>query len=702
MTKNHDIKIEAIDDKSPHLPAVIDLWSPNRSTLGLFPKDAFIERAVKRQILVAIEPEGKCIGYLLYRNSYDRITIVHLCIAPLHRKKGITKLLVDELKRITEQRYTGIGLSCRHDYGLQPMWANLGFVYQYDKIGKSKERKLLGYWWFDHGHTNLFSSIPVQKLESKLCVVIDRKIFSYLYTDEDGKNEAGKSLLSDWLQPGLELCITDEIFNYISLICDHQERRLQKKIANNFTRLPSHNQNLDQMQQKLQNIFLINKVSIDDIDLRHLARAIASDSHVFVTNEQPLLELSGELYDNFKLSVLSPSELISQLDELRNKPDYQPVRLAGTSLEQVLINRGQEDLLTNHFTCINKGETKPGFQQQLRRFIAENDKFDCYVILDKERQPLALFVYHKHKKHELELPLIRVGNHSLSATLARHLIFKAILYSTQNNRQFTRITDINLEETVRTAIQEDNFVRVDNGWLKVNLGVATNASQLSTYLTNLSTNLGEEFNFCLQIAGILKQEDLIKDVQASASVEKFLFPVKIIDAEIDNFIIPIEPRYAMDLFDGDLARQTLFGSKIELSFNREAVYYRSVINSRRLNAPCRIIWYVSQDKYHSYCGVSSLRACSFVDEVVIGKPKELYQRFQRLGVYKLDDIMNISPDKNGYIMAIRFSNTEPFKNIITLNKVQQILNNKQSFQSACKIEKHYFHQLYTLGIRNKA
>ncbi|MFM7407211.1 MAG: GNAT family N-acetyltransferase [Cuspidothrix sp.] len=89
MTKYNSIKIESIDDKSPYLSAVIDLWSPNRTTLGLFPKDAFVERAAKRQILVAINSEGECIGYLLYRNSYDRITIVHLCISPLYRKKGI-------------------------------------------------------------------------------------------------------------------------------------------------------------------------------------------------------------------------------------------------------------------------------------------------------------------------------------------------------------------------------------------------------------------------------------------------------------------------------------------------------------------------------------------------------------------------------------------------------------------------------------
>jgi len=205
----------------------------------------------------------------------------------------------------------------------------------------------------------------------------------------------------------------------------------------------------------------------------------------------------------------------------------------------------------------------------------------------------------------------------------------------------------------------------------------------------------------MKIAESLNSESLIKDIKASADFEKFLFPAKIIDSEINNFIIPIQPRWAQDLFDEYLAQQILLlGQKKELAFNREAVYYKSAKNSGGLNAPGRILWYVSEDKYNSYCGISSIRACSFIDEVIIGKPKELYQRFQRLGVYKLDDIMKIPQDKNGDIIAIRFSNTELFKYPVPLKKVQAVLNKKSTFQSACKIQNSHFPTLYNLGVLN--
>lgn len=700
MTKDSQIKIEQIDDTSPYLPAVIELWRPNRTTLGFLPKGAFVERAKNRQILVALEPQAGCIGYLLYRHSFDRITIVHLCVDASHQNKKVARLLVNHLKQITQEKYRGIGLSCRRDYNLAAMWSKLGFVHQYEKEGRSKDKKLLTFWWFDHGHQNLFSNTHIHKLESKLCVVIDANIFFNLYKDEDSNNEESRLLLADWLEPELELCITDEIFNYISIINDDKERESQIKLAKRFISLPCINQSLEKISKNFQNFIYEKNIIIHELDVRHLARAIASESHVFVTNKKEILEIAYEIYDRFRLSILTINELLVQLDELRNKPDYQPVRLAGTLLKQVPVQKGQEDFLTNYFTCINQGETKTGFQQQLRRFLAEADKFDCYIVVESENQPLALFVYGKHKKNELEVPLIRVGNNHLSATLARHLIFQSVLYSVKEHRQFTRITDLSLDETVLTAIQEDDFIRVNNGWLKINLAFAETASQLSIRLATLASNLGQEYNFCLKIADSLKTNNLVTDVHLSANIERFLFPGKIIDADIPNFIVPIQPRWAKDLFDSDLARQTLFGAKIELAFNREAVYYRSVRNSRGLKAPCRIIWYVSQDNYNYYYGVSSVRACSFVDEIIIEQPKNLYQRFQRLGVYNFADIMNVNQDKDGHIMAIRFSNTELFKYPIPLNKVQGILNKKEAFQSVCKISKDLFYKLYNLGYTN--
>lgn len=703
--KTVEVKIEVIDEKSPHLPTVIKLGDANRKTLGFLNHTAFFDHARRGNIFVALDSQAGCIGYVLYRYAqrYNRHSLVHLCAAPAHRGKGVAKFLLDYLKQITKNS-NGIGLHCREDFKLEKMWSRLGFVAKHEKTGRSKDGKLLTYWWFDNGHTDLFSTASQQKLESRLCVVIDTQIFGEIYIDKETDFAESKSLFADWLQTELEFCITDEIFNKIILLKDSKERNKQRNFAQKkFTCLRSH-QFFDSVVHSLSSLLSDKGAMIDELEVRHLARTIASDSQLFVTLNNKLLELGSEIYENFRLSIIRPNDLITQLDELRRKLDYQPVRLAGTTqLEQIPVHKGQEDLLSNYFQCEEQGETKAEFQQQLRRFLAELDKFECLVVREGKNKPLALVVYGNQKKHELEIPMLRVGNNPLSGTLVRHLIFKSILRSAREKRQFTRITDSYLAETVMTAIHEtSSFRRVTNGWLKINLAVAETASELSQRLITLGSTLGQEYQICFQFAESLNTKNIITDVQGSVDIERCLFPAKIIDYEIPTFIIPIQPKWAADLFDEGLANQTLFGTKPEMAFNREAVYYRSVKNSRGLQAPCRILWYVSgtqkEGKGKGYCEVESVRACSYVDEVVIGQPKELYQRFQQLGVYKLSDLEQINRDKHGNIMAIRFSDIELFDNPIPSQQLRQISEKKLFFLCPEKILVECFVKVYNLGV----
>jgi hypothetical protein len=394
--------------------------------------------------------------------------------------------------------------------------------------------------------------------------------------------------------------------------------------------------------------------------------------------------------------------LIIQLDELRRKPEYQPSRLAGTDLRQTAVQSGEVSIFNDYFQSYKQGETKAEFQQRLRRFIAEPDKFESLVVLEAENKALALVVYDRHKRHELEIPMFRVGDNPLAATIAHHLLFQAVSLSAREQRQFTRITDPRLQEVVTTSIHKDTFVNVKNGWLRANIAVAETASQLSTRLFDLANNLGEEYDFCRKIANTLNTDGATQDIKTMLDIERWLYPIKIIDVDIPTFIIPIKPFWAQQLFDAKLANQTLIGAtKTELALNREAVYYKSKNAPKKLNPRVtgRILWYVSDDNDHGYNGVSAVRACSRLDEVVIGKPKELYRRFRNLGIYEernvLDEAQN-NLDKD--IMAIRFSDTELFNKPIPLKKIKEVLDKKVTMQAAYYISIENFAKIYTLGI----
>ncbi len=695
-----EIKIIEIDEKSPHLQAVIELGDANRKTLSFFRITAFHNHAEKRQIIVAIDSKKSLVGYLLYgvATSYNRVGIIHLCIADSYQGKGVAKKLFAYLVEITQEKYNGIGLTCRRDFNLSSFWSKLGFVFQYDKPAKTPG-KLNAYWWFDHHHSNLFSNATAHQREYKLYVAIDSQIFFHFYHGHNNDPDT-QSLLSDWLDTDLQLCLTDEIFNKINVLFDDIDKRknftnLAKKI---FTIL-SANKIYPSQYQSLKNLFAQNKINISESDIRYIDKAIRSDIYIFVTGNSSLLDIADEFYEQFNVSIIHPRDLIIQVDEIRRQTEYQPVRLAGTLLQKSRVTIGQEKLLNEYFRADKFGETKADFQQKILRFITETDKFDCFLVFEGEKQPLALVVYDRRKKYELEIPLMRVVDTSITVTIANHLVFESISISAREERNFTKIKDRFLSEAVIINIHKDGtFVEFNNTYLRANMAIAKTANQLSQDLENLAVNLGEEYNFFRKISQLLqkKVENENEQKELYFNLEKYLWPAKIIDANLPTWIIPIKPFWAKDLFDEELANNWLFGSKTELALKRELVFYRSK-GGLKPGVIGRIIWYVSNDKDfpYGYGKTKVIKACSRLDEVIVDKPEKLYRQFRNLGVYKLEDLIKITKNKpNEDIMAIRFSDTQIFSNVITLKELQDILKKQITLQGSLKITPEQFAKIY--------
>ena len=120
------MSVAVIDEKSPHLEAVRALWRASSETLGYMPDGAFLEYASQRRILVAQDPSGACVGYLLYRVTKRKATIAHLCVADCARGKGHAGALVEHLVGIT-RHLRGISLRCRRDFHAYDLWPKLGF-----------------------------------------------------------------------------------------------------------------------------------------------------------------------------------------------------------------------------------------------------------------------------------------------------------------------------------------------------------------------------------------------------------------------------------------------------------------------------------------------------------------------------------------------------------------------------------------------
>jgi predicted nucleic acid-binding protein/predicted GNAT family acetyltransferase len=709
------MKIKIIEVKNwstdLYFKKIQELGRKNSTTLGFMPEGGFIDQANQGHILAAISSGKECVGYLMYRitQATNKAHIIHLCTDENFRRKGVARELVNHLiDKTKKQQLYGITFACRRDYNLHSMWSSFGFIAKLEKQGKSKEGHLLTIWDLEHEIPQLIKELIEQKNNSKIQVVIDANIFFDFMTDTSSDSECRESnyLLSDWLQEEIELCLTEEINNEINRKQNDNCRTNAENYTKKFPAVSCSHSEFELAHSKLLEICPKPQTDQDKSDLRQLARAIASESQIFVTRDKNLLALESRLYDNFSIQILCPTDLIIKLDNLLRTSEYQPVRLAGTTIEKRLIREGEQEQILKQFLMSGQREKINKLKNYLQEFLAKPNDYSCFVVLDNTNNKLsngnnyiALFVYDWTDKKQLIIPLFRVNNGmgKLGKTVVLHLLSEFILEASNDQRLSTKITDQYLDKYIVQSIQDTLFVQDGEEWIKPHLVFSGTTLELTEKLNKLNSESIFSKNILSKPIELL-QDSSINNINTATHIERLFHPCKIVDAEIPSFIIPIKAKWAEHLFDSELANQTLFGARKDLAFNREAVYYRSVLNSAGLSAPSRVLWYISHDQ--NYYGTQSLRACSKIDEVIIGKPKELYRQFKRLGIYDFQKILKIAKDNiDSEIMAIRFSYTELLKSPIPLVTIQKIVNKQLTFPSPYKISSSEFKTLYNMGMQ---
>ncbi|MDB9457805.1 GNAT family N-acetyltransferase [Dolichospermum circinale CS-545/17] len=697
-----NFNIQEISSDSEHLKIIISLGDANSETLGFLPYGAFYELAGKGRILGCISSPGTCVGYLLYgiNRRYSRVKLTHLCVDKTWRDRGIAKLLIQKLKEKTQQLY-GILASCRRDYNIDDMWGSLGFVANHERPGKSKDGSILTEWWLDYGHHNLLTNLAYKQTESRLCVAIDANIFFDLVDDEkfDNEGKESKVLIADWLEIEVELCVTDEIKNEINRNSDARKREKLRAAINNFTLLPYIQEEFEKTCNTIRKYFPENMTASDASDLRQIARVISSQINTpyFLTRDKRLLSIEEEIYQEFKLNIIHPVDFIVKLDELRRETEYQPESLGGTDIENKRLQSGDIDLIIELFLAYSQGERKVDFRKKIRNFLSSTEDFKCFTVGRSGEEPIAFIIYERTENRELKVPVFRFRDSKITPTILRRCIFQCFSSSASEKRKFTRITEKYLDDKTISALLEDSFFHTETGWLRANLAIAQKAVDISSHILNICQESGQGYEQYIPFSDILLNDELVKNSEIMADIERRLYPLKITDAEIATYIIPIKSRWAKELFDKELAEEGIWRAKEELALKREVVYYSS---KRKMKYPGRILWYVtaSPDDKNSSAILGAIRACSRLDEVTIGKPKDLYKTYRRLGIYSFQDVLKTAQeDLSKDIKAVKFSDTELFTNPIRFADIKTIINRPIQLQSSSKISPEEFTMLYNIG-----
>lgn len=690
---------------APEFDAVIELWRANSGTLGFMPRGGFEDAAQGRTLLAAIEGKGTLTGYVLFRLTQYSAVIAHLCVTPANRGKGVARMLLEAVKDRSGRAFD-IRLSCRRDFAVAQMWPKLGFVAAGDKPGRGKDGIPLTLWRYDLAAPpllELLSKAPLK--EGTVRAAIDANVFFGL--ESNGmQDEEARALAADWLAESLDLLVTDELFNEIERSTDATTRQRQRARANSFQRVPRAYSKEEELFPKVLSLVAAPDSPSAQSDARQIAMTIAGEVMLFVTCDQGLLARADALDNEFGVQVKAPFEVIREFDELRRQPAYRPRRLFwGPTIRATTARADDIEHLAD---LMHVGQPSPEPRRttiaRLRSYLSQPDRFEATCI-SKGDVLLAAYIIERPAPDLLTVPFFGVAASTLGNTAARHYLQEIAATAAREKR--TVIDLVEAGRRVRDALEELSFSKASDGtWVRIGLAAAWTAGETTAALANIATRYPRTKEVAARATALLTQASYGPPHSALAitAAERLLWPLKLTEGDVPTFIVPIQPRWARELFDRELAAGTLFGASPHLVLNAENVYYRAA-RPKVITAPSRVLWYVSEDDRTP--GTKAVRACSRIDEVVVGRPKELFSRFRRLGIYEWSDVFNTAnEDLSTEIMAFRFSGTELFSRPIPWHRLQETLvastGKTSPVMSPVEISEACFQDLYRAGVGGDA
>ena len=687
------MQFKFINNTDEFLEHVIQLGKRNSQTLGLMPRDAYVQQARKKCIIVCFENEA-LIGFCLFRTTEtkNRISITQVCVNQEHRRKGVSKLLLNHVRDRYRSLFSGMLVSCREDYKEAcGLWKSYGFTSKKRVRSRSIHEKYLIKFWYSFDQKDLFTADSNQ---NDLRVVLDLNILIKL-RDHDKDNTEILQLLSDWLSDEVDYCYAKETLNEIHRDKDFQRTNNTLLFLSSFQELtcnPFESQQFLPSLKKLHPGETENHIS----DRKQLAECKASNISYFITIDEELIANRDGIFDNINVSILRPSEFILEIDELKNRRLYEPIRLQGARYESRRI--GSSELLTAIDSFLDKeaGEKKSEFQNLVVSTASDPQKSLSKVIISPEGELISFYGL-LFCEDCIRVEFIRLKKLPIANTLFNQILVEIIREGLNAEKNLIKVIETNLSAEQKEILFNHGFRNSEGNWIKITIDGICDSSSLSSRYSFINDH--PEILNTLGLAANHPDKEIKEKLKLN--IERKLWPLKFSDLSIPIFIVPIKPVWASQLFDYISSCDSIFGAPPELTWSKENVYYRSYQPNIE-SFPGRILWYASQEK--GFNRQKAIVACSYLNNVVTGEAKQLYSTFRRFGIYKWPEIINLAKgDIYKLIKVLQFSDTEVFEKPVSFKTINEVLLSenlkRQTFVSPVKVTSQVFNRIYKLGKR---
>jgi ribosomal protein S18 acetylase RimI-like enzyme/predicted transcriptional regulator len=624
-----EMSIIAVEPGSGALREVMRLHKSAKATLGFLPDQGFVDRA-ERGTLLAVVDDGRVLGYVIFDLTSARVKLRYLCVARTARRRGVARLLIDELKRKYPDRH-GIVLDCRRDYGLSAMWQALGFRAQGERRGRSDKGLPLTLWELDFGHPTLLTEAPV--VGDLVC--IDQMVLEDLVTGRPAGLQS-RRLREDWVEEMAELCVTDEIFRESHATEEDELRQRLMGAAHGYRNLSRPHAPWQQHVARIAEIAEGAGVG----DHRHLAQAVEGGAVYFVTRDKRLLRAAEGVQAEFGIVVASPAGLVDRLDRQRAEDRYQPVVLEGTTLIEERLPAVELDAFVSALLNHAEGERGHVLKETARKAYTNPQAAEVMVIKDLDGQILG-GVVRAVDEGRLVIDALRVRRGGpLTDAVARQLVFLQRKLAADRRLSEVTVMDAAPSPAVRRVLPSEFFEADEGTWR------------------------------CTVRVGIFRPPEVFSgdaDPHEVAAFERRCWPAKV-ESGLPTFMVSIEPSFAERLLDAELAGATLFPRPARLGLSREQVYYRSPTWKNALHGPARVLWYVKKAPGHP---VGHVRAVSHLVDVALDRPRTLHKRYKRLGVWSQKQVEETGR-RTGEAMALHVMDTERFDRPLSLPRVREL------------------------------
>ncbi|SFK56602.1 MULTISPECIES: GNAT family N-acetyltransferase [Amycolatopsis] len=660
--------------------AVIDLGNRFIGRLGQLPYAAFEEAAEQSRLLIARdERAGALIGYALYRLPRNEVSLTHLCVEPDARGTGVARALVDEITRRHQDRL-GVRAKCRDDYGLEQTWSSLGFKARARTTGRGRDRAPMTVWWKDHGHPDLFTEFE-QPVE--LRAAVDLNIVRDLAAPA-ARRHRSDFLIADHLAGRLQLVITSGMHAELDRTSRDGRQPLVQAI-DTYPTIHADRAAAESLHDQLLEVIRADEPGYpateqDRSDLLQVSHAAAAGLSVFLTWDEGLIKLLAPAIRNLTgMKIMTPTYVVLHLDELANAEAFRQVALSGSSFSHARAGAGLRRELAA-FLAKTGGERKRDLQERVEQLIQGGQ--GPWLVHGDDGRAIALYCGYLEGKR-WSVPLLRVADHPMGDTLARHLLWLFKQQAREAGANLVEIADPHLALRVEQAADFELMTHVDGRWYAPVVDVCGTAREVVSAA-----------NGALRAAG-LGAAPLLNPAltaHAAARLEHAWWPAKLLDSELPCFVVPIRSGYAHELFgypDGIVPRDP------QLSLGREHVYYHSVGNSP-LAEPGRVLW-LSTGKG---TGSGHFFAASQLDGLMIDSPENLHAALSYYGVFDLAAVTRAARGRQ-QAEALRISNTEIFRAPVSLRRYhryrEQVGEGPTAFMSTRRIPAKLFGKIYREG-----